>query len=163
MSTNLIDLIKQVDYRPIWFEYFMSIAYLISKRSSCDRLHVGCVIVKDNHLISAGYNGHIKGTPHTSIVKNGHEQMTIHAEMNAIADGASRGIELNGSIAYITHFPCLNCCKNLISTGIKEIIYAEDYKNDELCYVLYTMANVKVSKYQNNNDNLSSHTESKIM
>jgi len=152
MSNNLIDLVKNIEHRPDWHSYFMSIAYLISKRSSCERLHVGCVIVKDNRLIVAGYNGHIKGAPHTSVVKDGHEQMTIHAETNAITDAASRGIKLKGSTAYVTHFPCINCTKNLIAAGIKEIIYAEDYKNDELCNVLYALGNVKVSKYQESLD-----------
>ena len=145
---EIIEKIKSINIRPDWNSYFMSIAYLISKRSSCDRLHVGCVIVNDNHLIAAGYNAHITAAPHTSIIIDDHEQMTIHAEMNAIADAASRGIKLNGSKAYITNFPCVNCAKILIAAGIKEIIYGEDYKNDEICYKLYSLANMKITKYQ---------------
>ena len=144
--SSLINYIKSVNFRPDWHLYFMSMAYLISKRSSCERLHVGCVIVKNKRIVVAGYNGHIKGAPHTSFIKNGHEQMTIHAETNAITDAASRGIKLYGSTAYITHFPCINCTKNLIAAGIKEIIYAEDYKNDELCNELYKLGGVKITK-----------------
>ena len=143
----MIKLIKTIDYRPCWEEYFMSVAYLISKRSSCERLHVGCVIVNDKRIITTGYNGHIKNSPHISVIRDGHEQMTIHAETNAITDAASRGVKLSESIAYVTHYPCINCAKNLIAAGIKEIIYAEDYKNDEICEKLYLLANVKVSKF----------------
>lgn len=144
---SLIESIKTIDYRPNWQEYFMSVAYILSKRSTCERLHVGCVIVNDNRIITTGYNGHIKGTPHMSRVIDGHEQMTIHAETNAIADAASRGIPLNKSIAYVTHYPCINCAKNLISAGIKEIIYAEDYNNNPIAEELYNLAGVNVTKY----------------
>lgn len=148
MTENFIDVIKQINYRPEWDTYFMAIAYLISKRSSCDKLHVGCVIVNDRRIISAGYNGHIKGAPHISVIRDNHEQMTIHAETNAIADAAARGIKLRGSTAYVTNFPCINCAKNLIAAGIKEVIYGEDYNNDELCFELYKMANVKLVRYE---------------
>lgn len=147
--TDLINLIKRLDCRPDWESYFMTVAYLISKRSSCDRLHVGCVIVNDKRIITTGYNGHIKGAPHTSIIKDGHEQMTIHAETNAITDAASRGIKLEGSTAYVTHYPCINCAKILIAAGIREIIYCEDYNNDILCDKLYSMGNIKVIQYKN--------------
>lgn len=143
--TDIINDIKCID-RPNWNEYFMTVAYLISKRSSCDRLHVGCVIVDNLRIISTGYNGHIKGAPHTSKIINGHEQMTIHAEANAITDSASRGVKIGNTAAYITHYPCINCAKNLISSGVKEIYYSEDYKNDPLCKELYELANVKVTK-----------------
>jgi len=144
---SLLEHIKHINYRPDWNEYFMLVAYILSKRSSCDRLHVGCVLVNDKRIIATGYNGHIKGSPHISIVVDGHEQMTIHSETNAITDAASRGISLKNCTAYVTHFPCINCAKNLISAGIKEIIFAEDYKNNDLCYQLYLLAGVKVSKY----------------
>lgn len=147
MSCNIFECIKAFDHRPDWDEYFMTIACLISKRSSCERLHVGCVITKDRRIITTGYNGHVKGTPHTSIVKNGHEQLTIHAETNAIADAASRGVCLEGGTAYVTHYPCINCAKNLIASGIKHIIYYDDYYNDEICNHLYECANIKITKF----------------
>lgn len=147
MSSEIIEHIKTLSYRPEWNEYFMTVAYILSKRSSCDRLHVGCVIVNDNRIVTTGYNGHIRGSPHTSVIIDGHEQMTIHAETNAIADAASRGIPLKGSIAYVTHFPCINCAKNLISAGIIEIIFSEDYKNNELCHTLYNLAGIKINKF----------------
>ena len=125
-------LINSYEDRLSWDEYFMSVAFLISSRSTCERLHVGCVIVMDNRIISAGYNGFLPGAPHMSIVRNNHEQATVHAEQNAITDCASRGVSVKGGIAYITHYPCLNCAKILAASGIKEIKYHTDYKNDQL-------------------------------
>ena len=115
-----------------WNKYFMEIAMLSSIRSPCKRLKVGCVIAKDNRLISMGYNGYLSGCDHESIIRDGHEQATIHAEINAITDAAKRGVSINDSIAYITHHPCINCYKALASSGIKKIYYAYDYKNDDL-------------------------------
>lgn len=114
-----------------WNEYFMSIALLSSKRSSCNRLNVGCVIVKNNRIISMGYNGHLPKAPHISIIENNHEVCTIHAEQNAICDAANRGVSINNCTIYVTHFPCLNCLKLLISSGIKDIYYLNDYKNSK--------------------------------
>lgn len=121
-----------MEKRMEWDEYFMSIAVLASKRSPCTRLHVGSVIVCDNRLISMGYNGFIAGCPHISYIRNGHEQATIHSEINAIGDCAKRGVSLNGAKIYITHYPCIHCFKTICCSGIVEIIYLNDYCNDEL-------------------------------
>ena len=129
-----------------WEEYFMSTALLISCRSSCDRLHVGCVLVKNNRIISAGYNGFLPGAPHESIVVNNHEVATVHAEQNAISDCANRGVSVKDAIAYITHYPCINCAKILASSGIKEIIYLNDYKNDVNVEKLLNGVNIKTKK-----------------
>ncbi len=118
------------DIRPSWNEYFKNIVLTTSTRSSCNRLHVGCILVKDNRIISQGYNGFLSGHPHKSVIINNHEIATIHAEQNAIIDCAKRGVNCNNSIAYITHFPCLNCLKMLIQAGIEKIYYIYDYKND---------------------------------
>jgi dCMP deaminase len=115
-----------------WNKYFMSIAIIGSIRSPCERLKVGCVLVKNNRLVSMGYNGFLPGAKHVSRVRNSHEQSTIHAEQNAISDAASRGVSLFGCIAYITHYPCINCFKILAAAGIQEIIYLNDYNKDEL-------------------------------
>jgi dCMP deaminase len=118
-----------------WDDYFISTALLISCRSSCHRLHVGCVLVKNNRIISAGYNGFLPNACHISIVKidgsSSNEQATVHAEQNAISDCANRGVSTEGATAYITHYPCINCFKILVASGIKEIKYLNDYKNDE--------------------------------
>ena len=117
-------------HRPSWTEYFKDIVLCTAKRSSCNRLHVGCILVKDNRIISQGYNGFLSGHPHTSIIENNHEISTIHAEQNAVIDCAKRGVSCNNSTAYITHFPCINCIKMLVQAGVKEINYINDYKNN---------------------------------
>ena len=129
-----------------WDEYFMSTALLVSCRSACNRLHVGCVLVKDNRMISQGYNGFLPGCPHDSIVRDGHEQATVHAEQNAIADCAKRGAACEGTIAYITHYPCIICTRMLLAAGIKEINYIHDYKNDVLVSLFCEQLCVPVTK-----------------
>jgi dCMP deaminase len=119
--TSPVDLIAQAarnfKHRPSWDEYFMATAVLIATRSNCERLHVGCVIVtggeRKNRLVAAGYNGFLPGTPHVSRVRDGHEQATVHAEQNAVADAARRGSSVEGCVAYVTHYPCVNCAKIL--------------------------------------------------
>tara|TARA_E500000331_G_C17100665_1_gene645190 strand:- start:194 stop:604 length:411 start_codon:yes stop_codon:yes gene_type:complete len=132
--------------RPTWDEYFKEIVQVTSKRSACERLQVGCLLVKDNRIISQGYNGFLPGCPHKSVVRNNHEQATVHAEQNALADCAKRGVSCNKSTAYITHYPCIICCRLLLASGIKEIKYLEDYKNDELVKVFSDMMNVSLIK-----------------
>ena len=127
--------------RPCWNEYFKNIVLTTASRSSCNRLHVGCILVKDNRIISQGYNGFLSGHPHESILVHNHEIATIHAEQNAIIDCAKRGVNCNNSIAYITHFPCLNCLKMLVQAGIEKIYYIHDYKND---YENISKLNIKV-------------------
>lgn len=142
LINKLNQLINNCEYRLSWDEYFMSTALLVSSRSPCERLHVGCVLVKDNRIIASGYNGFLPGAPHKSIVINNHEQATVHAEQNAITDCSKRGVETNGSTAYITHYPCINCAKILAAAGVKKIFYMNDYKNDE--NVLRILKNVNI-------------------
>ena len=130
--------------RPTWNEYFKQIVEVTATRSSCERLKVGCLLVKDNRIVAQGYNGFLPGCSHFSIVRNGHEQSTVHAEQNAITDCAKRGVSCLGSTAYITHYPCIICCKLLIASGIKEIKYINDYKNDELVPKYLEESNVSI-------------------
>lgn len=116
--------------RPSWEQYFKNITLCTAERSPCNRLQVGCILVKDNRIISQGYNGFISGHPHNSVIINDHEIATIHAEQNAIIDCAKRGVRCEGSTAYITHFPCINCLKFLVQAGVVKIYYINDYKND---------------------------------
>ena len=118
--------------RPTWDEYFKEITYTTAKRSSCEKLNVGCLFIKDNRIIAQGYNGYIIGCQHKSIIKDGHNIATIHAEQNTITDCAKRGVSCNNCEAYVTHYPCLNCAKILLCGGIKKIYYINDYKNDDL-------------------------------
>ena len=153
-TKHLVDLVGQATegfgQRPSWDEYFMATAKLISSRSNCERLHVGCVIVtagnRKNRLVAAGYNGFLPGTPHVSRVRDNHEQATVHAEQNAIADAARRGSSVDGCTVYVTHFPCINCAKIMAAAGIAEIIYHEDYVNDPLVAPILTDAGVRLTK-----------------
>ena len=130
--------------RPSWDEYFKEIVQVTAKRSPCDRLQVGCLLVKDNRIVSQGYNGFLPGCEHQSIVRDGHEQATVHAEQNAIADCAKRGVSCEGCTAYITHYPCIICCRFLLAAGIKNIKYINNYRNDELVKHFTQMMGVSV-------------------
>jgi dCMP deaminase len=153
-TRNPIDLItvatEQFPHRPSWDEYFMATAKLIASRSNCERLNVGCIIVtggeRRNRLVAAGYNGWLPGTPHTSRLRDGHEQATVHAEQNAIADAARRGSSVDGCTAYVTHFPCINCAKILAASGIAAIKYHEDYNNDPLVAPILAEAGVNIAQ-----------------
>jgi len=139
---NIINKNERLD----WDTYFTALTLLASKRSSCSRLNVGCVIVKNNRVITTGYNGFLKGCPHKSKVVDGHEQFTIHAEQNALCDAADRGVSVSNGTAYITHFPCLNCFKLLIASGISKIKYFNDYKNSDLVNQMAIENNIRLIK-----------------
>ena len=132
--------------RPSWDDYFMEIVQVTSTRSPCERLHVGCLLVRDNRIISQGYNGFLPGCQHTSVVRNGHEQATVHAEQNALMDCAKRGVSCAEATAYITHYPCIICTRLLLAAGIRTIKYRDDYKNDELVKTFCDQCKVNVQK-----------------
>lgn len=150
MIIDIEKAISNLPNRPSWDEYFMSTAILISSRSSCERLNVGCVLVSGeehkNRIIAAGYNGFLAGASHKSRVRDGHEQATVHAEQNAISDAARRGVSVNGSTAYITHFPCINCAKILAAAGVKSVKYLHDYHNDPLVFDIFKESGVEIIK-----------------
>ncbi len=138
--------------RPSWDEYFISTAVLIASRSTCTRLNVGCVMVSSgehkNRIIAAGYNGFITGAPHSSHIRDGHEVATVHAEQNAISDAARRGVSLSDSVAYVTHFPCLNCAKLMLSAGVRRVKYLHDYNNDPLVLELFGQVGAEIEKLE---------------
>jgi dCMP deaminase len=118
--------------RKSWDAYFMSIAEKAAERSTCDRANVGCVLVKENKLLSTGYNGSIKGHDHCDDIGHllndqGRCIRTIHAEQNAFAFADRE--ELKGSTAYVTHEPCENCTKLLVQAGIIRIVFKKKYFN----------------------------------
>ena len=123
--------------RPNWHRYFLDIAKAVSTRATCNRAHVGAVIVKDKTILSTGYNGSPSGCPHCD--DDGHMMRTIgdkqscvatvHAEANAIAQAAKKGIATEMSTIYCTHNPCFECTKLLINAGIREIIYENYYES----------------------------------
>lgn len=122
--------------RKSWNEYFMDLAIAVSERGTCDRAYVGCVLVnQDNRIITTGYNGTISGMKHCDEIghtmRGGHCIATIHAEMNALIYCAKEGISVKGAKCYVTHFPCLNCTKSLIQSGISKIYYKIGYRMDE--------------------------------
>ena len=118
--------------RKDWDTYFMDIAYEVKERSTCDRLHVGAVIVKDKRIKGTGYNGSPAGLVHCDedgcLVVNNHCIRTIHAEVNAILECTPE--ERNGATVYITARPCAECSKIIINSGIKRVVYAEEYHID---------------------------------
>ena len=132
--------------RLTWDEYFSKIMRVTAESSPCERLQVGCLLVKENRIISQGYNGFLPGCPHESIVREGHEQATLHAEQNALMDCAKRGVSCEGCTAYITHYPCIICTRLLLAGGIKKINYLNEYKNDELVKKFTEQCNVMVSQ-----------------
>jgi len=112
----------------------MNIALEVASRSTCDRKHVGAVIVRDKMILSTGYNGSIKGLSHCDDVGHemvdGHCVRTTHAEANAIVQAAKNGVVINLSEIYVTASPCYNCFKLIANAGIKTIYYKEFYRDD---------------------------------
>ena len=141
---ELQNIINNNDDRLNWKTYFISVALLISSRSPSSKLKVGSVIVNNNRIISSGYNGYPAGTPHISIHRDNHEINTIHAEQNAVSDAAKRGVSIDNTTIYVTHFPCINCAKTIISSGIKTVKYKEEYKHDDLVDELFKVSGVNV-------------------
>lgn len=132
--------------RPSWDEYYKELCIVTAKRSPCHRLHVGCLLVKDNRIIAQGYNGYLAGCPHEQIMRDGHEIATVHAEQNAVAYCAKFGVNCDGATAYITHYPCINCMKILCASGISHIKYIDDYRNDDIVLKLANMKGIGINK-----------------
>ncbi|WML45373.1 ComE operon protein 2 [Neobacillus sp. PS3-40] len=133
-----------------WDQYFMAQSHLLALRSTCTRLSVGATIVRDKRIIAGGYNGSIAGSDHCidkgCYVIDHHCVRTIHAEMNALLQCSKFGVPSAEAEIYVTHFPCLQCCKAIIQAGIKSVYYAEDYKNHPYAIELFEQANVKVEQ-----------------
>ena len=151
---------KVKDPRPSWDEYFMEIAHVVSKRSNCSRRHVGAVIEKANHILSAGYNGTPRGVKNcfdggcprcagkTPSGKGLDECLCVHAEQNAICQAAFFGHALEGSTIYITLSPCLTCAKLIINAGIREVVYGGDYAFQDVVKAMFKEAGVKHRKFK---------------
>ena len=132
--------------RPTWNEYYKQLTLLAASRSVCSRLKVGCILVKNNRIVSQGYNGHLPGCEHKQIMRDGHEIATVHAEQNAITDCAKRGVSCDECIAYITHYPCIHCMKMLCAAGIRTINYIDDYHNDDTVSYFAEEASIAINK-----------------
>lgn len=124
------------DKRAGWDEYFMAIASQVATRATCDRKHVGAVIVRDRNILSTGYNGSIASRPHCDeighMMEAGHCVRTIHAEANAIIQAAKHGVAIDGADIYITASPCWQCFKKIANAGIQRIIYGEFYRDERI-------------------------------
>ena len=130
------------DSRPSWEDYFMDIAMLVAKRSTCLRRSVGAIIVKDKRVLSTGYNGAPSGVRHCAEVGCLREKRNvesgkmhelcrgIHAEQNAIIQAAYHGVSLKGASLFCTNLPCSICAKMIINAGIKEIYYHSGYADE---------------------------------
>ncbi|MCU0224062.1 MAG: dCMP deaminase family protein [Acidobacteria bacterium] len=121
------------DQRADWHTYFMNIARQVATRSTCDRKHVGAVIVRAKTILSTGYNGSIRGLAHCDevghLMEDGHCVRTVHAEANAIAQAARNGVAIDGAEIYITASPCWGCFRLLANSGIQRIYYGEFYRD----------------------------------
>ncbi len=129
--------------RASWDEYFMAIATQVATRATCDRKHVGAVIVRDRTILSTGYNGSIRGLPHCDevghMMEAGHCVRTIHAEANAIIQAAKNGVAIKGADIYITASPCWPCFKMIANAGITRIIFGEFYRDERIYDVAKTL------------------------
>ncbi|MGE5682113.1 MAG: deoxycytidylate deaminase [Bacillota bacterium] len=136
-------------HRPSWDDYFLKLAMLVSERSTCPRMHCGCVLVRDKQILSTGYNGSIPGGEHCEdvgcYVVDNHCIRTIHGEMNAILQCSTHGITTAGATAYVTNMPCTNCSKALIAAKIKEVVIFSDF-HDTLAEEFFEKAGVKIRR-----------------
>jgi dCMP deaminase len=122
--------------RSSWDQYFMDIATQVATRATCDRKHVGAVIVRDRTILSTGYNGSIRGMPHCDevghMMENGHCVATVHAEANAILQAAKNGVRIDGATLYTTASPCWPCFKLIANSGCVRIVYGEFYRDPRI-------------------------------
>jgi len=126
---------------------YMDIAKRIAEMSFSSRSKVGCVIVKGDNIIAFGWNGMPRGYPNECETNNITHDEVIHAEENAICKAARQGIPLNGATLYITLSPCQHCSKLILQSGIKKVIYLEEYRiNTSISFL--TDCNVDVSKFE---------------
>ncbi len=141
--------------RPDWDEYFMEIAHLVAKRSSCLRRSVGALLVMNKRILSTGYNGAPAGLAHCAEVGCIREKMNIpsgqrhelcrglHAEQNAIIQAAVHGVAIKGAELYCTHYPCAVCAKMLVNAGITALKLKAPYP-DALAQEIFAEAGIKI-------------------
>jgi dCMP deaminase len=149
---------SDINKRPEWKEYFIGIARLVSKRSTCTRRKVGAVVVRDKRVLATGYNGAPTGLSHCAETGCIREKMGVpsgqrhelcrglHAEQNAIIQAAYHGISIQDAILFCTTLPCSICFKMIINAGIKEIVYEEGYP-DDLTVAFLKESDIKMTKY----------------
>jgi dCMP deaminase len=153
---------RAVDNRPSWETYFMDIAILVAKRSTCLRRSVGAVIVKDRRVLSTGYNGAPSGINHCRTTGCLREKLNvpsgerhelcrgIHAEQNAIIQAAFHGVTIKDAWLFCTNQPCSICAKMIINAGLKKIYYLSGYA-DDMSMEMFDEAGVEVIKLEEAN------------
>jgi dCMP deaminase len=123
-------------HRTSWDQYFMDIARQVASRATCDRKHVGALLVRDRIILSTGYNGSIRGLPHCDevghMMENGHCVATVHAEANAIIQAAKNGVAIDGATIYTTASPCWPCFKLIANSGCLRIVFGEFYRDQRI-------------------------------
>jgi dCMP deaminase len=122
--------------RASWDEYFMNIAKEVATRSTCDRKHVGAVVVRDKSILATGYNGSVRGLGHCDdeghLMEDGHCVRTVHAEANAIVQAARNGMRIEGAGIYVTASPCWGCFRLIANAGIERIVFGEFYRDQKI-------------------------------
>ena len=122
--------------RASWDEYFMNIAKEVATRSTCDRKHVGAVVVRDKSILATGYNGSVRGLGHCDdeghLMEDGHCVRTVHAEANAIVQAARNGMRIDGGSIYVTASPCWGCFRLIANAGIVRIVFGEFYRDPKI-------------------------------
>ncbi len=148
-----------MDERPTVDEYFMEIAEVVAKRSTCLRNHVGAVIVRDKRILSTGYNGAPRNLEHCLDIGCMREQQNIasgtrheicravHAEQNAIIQSALHGVSIEDATLYCTHQPCILCAKMIINSKVKRVVFANNYPDTEALR-FFESAGVEVKSFQ---------------
>jgi dCMP deaminase len=144
--------------RPSWEEYFMEIARLVARRSTCLRRQVGAVVVKEKNILATGYNGTPSGITHCSEVGCLRQKLGVpsgerhelcrglHAEQNAIIQAAKHGINIAEGTLYTTHSPCIICSKMIINAGLRRIVYLEGYP-DALATEMLDESGIEILAY----------------
>ncbi|PIS28319.1 cytidine deaminase [Candidatus Saganbacteria bacterium CG08_land_8_20_14_0_20_45_16] len=141
--------------RPSWDEYFLKITADVSERATCVKRKVGAIIVKDNRILSTGYNGTPKGFKHCEElgclrkemgIPSGHRHELcrgLHAEQNAIIQAAVHGVKISGGTLYCNYQPCVICAKMMINAGLKKLVYTGGYP-DELAKQMLDESQIQV-------------------
>lgn len=136
-----------------WDDYFMQIAQVVATRATCDRKHVGAVIVRDRVILSTGYNGSGRNLPHCDdvghLMEGGHCVATVHAELNALLQAAKNGVAVDKATLYVTASPCWGCFKSLLNAGIQRIVYGEFYR-DERIFSVAAEVGIELLLWQDN-------------
>lgn len=131
-SSSIVEAIKPTtDGRQPWGNYFMQLAEVIATRATCERLKVGCLFVRDNFILSTGFNGALPGHRHCTevgcLLHEGHCVRACHAEINAIAQAAKHGVSLENSYLFVTHLCCIKCYVSVLAAGCSRVYYRSNY------------------------------------